>query len=129
MSEPNEKRVRWPDDMDPKLRVWLTRTARICAHLKAQMSIYGRGSRNVGGDSLVGNHAYNQKAANRDRTILHDALVFTLDEAGDVLREIQAVMDSATPTAARPGSREKVDVMEARANAGYSIFIDTDAKW
>jgi hypothetical protein len=122
-----ERRIRWPDDLDPKLRGWLTRVARVGAHLKSQLTIFGRG-RDVGGDSLIGNHAYNERAANRDRTILHDALVMAVDECGDVLREIQAVMDGAAPTAARPGSREKVDVMEARSRAGLSIFVDTDAK-
>jgi hypothetical protein len=121
------ERIRWPDDLDPKLRGWLTRIARVGAHMKAQLAIYGKG-RNVGGDSLIGNTAYNERAATRDRTILHDALALAIDEYGDVLRELQAVMDSAAPTDARPGSRRKVDVMEARANAGYSIVIDDDVK-
>ena len=64
-----ERRIRWPDDLDPKLRGWLTRVARVGAHMKAQLAIYGRG-RNVGGDSLIGNTAYNERAASRDRTIL-----------------------------------------------------------
>jgi len=84
--------------------------------------------REVGGDSLIGNHAYNQRAANYDRTILHDALLLARDEFDQVVREVQAVMDSPKPTAALPGSREKVDVMEARARLGFSIFIDADKK-
>lgn len=82
--------------------------------------------RNVGGDSLIGNHAYNQRAANYDRTILHDALLLARDEFDEVVREVQAVMDSPRPTAAIPGTKEKVDVMEARARGGFSIFIDND---
>ncbi len=121
-----EPRIRWPDDLDPRLRKWLTRVARVQAHVRAQLAIYGK-KRNVGGDSLIGNTAYADRAANADRTILHDCLVVALDEYADVLGEVQAVMDSATPTVARPGSREKVDVMEARARLGFSIFIDADA--
>jgi hypothetical protein len=37
-------------------------------------------------------------------------------------------MDSATPTTAMPGSKDKVATMEARAKAGYSIFIDGDSR-
>lgn len=95
--------------------------------MKAQTAIYGRG-RNVGGDSLTANDNYNQRAEQRDRTILHDALVVAIDEYTDVLRELQSVMDSATPTKAMPGTMGKVEVMEARARAGFSIFIDDDAK-
>jgi hypothetical protein len=92
------------------------------------MDIYGRANRNVGGAATFGNDAYNVKAAGKDRTILHDALVYAVDEAADVLREIQTVMDSPPPTTALPGSREKVDAMERRANAGYSIFVDSDPR-
>lgn len=120
-------RVRWPDDLDPTLRKWLTRVARVGAHIRAQLAIYGRG-RNVGGDSLIGNDNYAQRAGQRDRTILHDALVVAIDEYTDVLREVQAKMDSAAPTDAMPGTREKVAVMERRARAGFSIFIDDDAQ-
>jgi hypothetical protein len=122
-----DKRIRWPDELDPKLRTWLTRVARVGAHMKAQTAIYGRG-RNVGGDSLTANDNYNQRAEQRDRTILHDALVVAIDEYTDVLRELQAMMDSATPTKALPGTMGKVEVMEARARAGFSIFIDDDAR-
>ncbi len=121
------QRVRWPDDLDPKLRKWLTRVQRVQAHLRSTLLIYSA-RREVGGDSLIGNHAYNQRAANYDRTILHDALLLARDEFDQVVREVQAVMDSPKPTAALPGSREKVDVMEARARAGFSIFIDADKK-
>lgn len=122
----DSRRIRWPDDLDPQLRKWLTRVSVGTAHIKAQLAIYGK-SRNVGGDSLIGNDNYAQRAANNDRTILHDALVVAVDELSDVLREVQAKMDSAAPTDALPGTPEKVAVMEARARDGFSIFIDDDA--
>lgn len=122
-----ERRVRWPDDLDPKLRKWLTRVQRVHAHLRSTLLIYSA-HRNVGGDSLIGNHAYNQRAANYDRTILHDALLLARDEYDEVIREVQAVMDSPPPTQAEPGSRQKVDTMEQRAKGGYSIFVDGDAR-
>lgn len=119
------QRVRWPAELDPKLRKWLTRVQRVQAHLRSTLLIYSN-RRNVGGDSLIGNHAYNQRAASYDRTILHDALLLACDEFAEVVREVQTVMDSPKPTAAVPGTREKVDVMESRARAGFSIFIDKD---
>lgn len=121
------KRIRWPDNLDPKLRKWLTRVQRVQAHLRSTMLIYSA-RRNVGGDSLIGNSAYNERAANYDRTILHDALLLARDEYDEVIREVQAIMDSPKPTAATPGSREKVAIMETRARAGYSIFVDGDAR-
>ena len=121
------KRLRWPDNLDPKLRKWLTRVQRVQAHLRSTMLIYSA-RRHVGGDSLIGNHAYNERAANYDRTILHDALLLARDEYDEVIREVQAIMDSPKPTSAAPGSRAKVDVMEVRARAGYSIFVDGDAR-
>ncbi len=121
------KRIRWPDNLDPKLRKWLTKVQRVQAHLRSTMLIYSA-RRNVGGDSLIGNSAYNERAANYDRTIIHDALLLARDEYDDVIREVQAIMDSPKPTAATPGSREKVAIMEVRARAGYSIFVDGDAR-
>lgn len=120
-------RVRWPDDLDPKLRQWLTRTQRAIAHLRSTLLIYSE-KRNVGGDSLIGNTAYRDRAASADRTILYDALTVALDEFTEVREMVQAVMDSPKPTTAVPGSPEKVAVMERRAAAGYSIFVEGDAR-
>lgn len=121
------KRIRWPASLDPKLRKWLTRVQRVQAHLRSTLLIYSA-RRNVGGDSLIGNHAYNERAANYDRTILHDALLLARDEYDEVVREVQAVMDSPKPTTAAPGSRAKVEVMERRARAACSIFVEGDAR-
>ena len=121
------QRLRWPADLNPKLRKWLTRVQRVQAHLRSTMLIYSA-RRNVGGDSLIGNHAYSDRAANHDRTILHDALILARDEYDEVIREVQAVMDSPKPTSAAPGSRDKVEQMELRARNGFSIFVEGDAK-
>ena len=120
------QRARWPADLNPQLRKWLTRVQRVQAHLRSTLLIYSA-KRNVGGDSLIGNHAYADRAANNDRTILYDALTLALDEFAEVRDQVQAVMDSARPTDSVPGSPEKVAVMEARARAGLSIFVERDA--
>lgn len=121
-----DRRLRWPDDLDPKLRKWLTRVQRVQAHLRSTIAIYSV-KRDVGGCSLF-NQAYKARAAKNDRTILHDALILARDEYDEVIREVQTIMDGAKPTQAKPGSREKVAEMERRALDGRSIFIDGDAK-
>lgn len=126
MAVPDGRRLRWPDDLNPQLRKWLTRVQRVQAHLRSTLAIYAV-KRNVGGCSL-GNRAYNQRAANNDRTILYDALTLALDEFAEVRGEVQALMDGAEPTKALPGSRDKVDLMVRRAADGRSIFIDGDAR-
>jgi hypothetical protein len=125
VAAPN-RRLRWPDDLDPKLRKWLTRVQRVQAHLRSTIAIYAV-KRNVGGCSLF-NQAYNQRAANNDRTILYDALTLAMDEFAEVREEVQRIMDGATPTKAMPGSRDKVETMKSRAADGRSIFVDGDAR-
>jgi hypothetical protein len=93
--------------------------------MRTTLAIYAKNA-NIGG--AAGNDNYMRRVATGDRTILHDVLALAIDEYGEIFHEVQAFMDSAEPTTARPGTREKVDVMERRANEGYSIFIADDAK-
>ncbi len=124
--EAPSRRLRWPDDLCPKLRVWLTRVQRVQAHLRTTLAIYTTAT-DVGGCSR-GNRNYKRRVEKHDRTILHDALALAIDEYTDVFAQVQAAMDSAPPTTSLPGSKGKVDAMERRAREGYSIFIDADAK-
>lgn len=121
------QRARWPDDLDPQLRRWLTRVQRMQAHLRSTLLIYST-QRNVGGDSLIGNTDYADRAARADRTILYDALTLAIDEFADVRDAVGAVMDSAPPTRALPGSQEKIRVMCQRARSGFSIFVENDSR-
>jgi len=130
------QRARWPDELDPRLRRWLTRVQRVQAHLRSTLLIYAE-KRSVGGDSMQatgwrqtvkGNDDYARRAAAADQTILYDALTLAVDEFAEVREQVQAAMDAAPPTTAPPGSRAKVVVMEARAKAGLSIFVDGDAR-
>lgn len=95
------------------------------AHLRTTLAIYTT-AKNIGGHEK--NNNYDRRVAQGDRTILHDALALAIDEYSELFGEVQAIMDSAPPTLAKPGTREKVDVMERRAQDGYSIFIEADAK-
>jgi len=81
----------------------------------------------AGGQSLEG-ETYSERAARFDQTLIHDAFALVRDEATVGVEQIQASMDSAPPTVARPGSREKVSQMEKRAFRGQSLFVDGDAK-
>lgn len=88
------------------------------------MRLYGQPER-AGGASLQGD-AYAQRAANGDRTLLHEALTLSIDELGQIREEVETVMASAPPTAAQPGSAEKVEEMARRMQRGDSLFIDGD---
>jgi hypothetical protein len=72
--------------------------------------------------------AYQERALRQDRTMLFDCMCLVADESQAIRDELLALMDSATPTTAMPGSKDKVATMEARAKAGYSIFIDGDSR-
>lgn len=96
------------------------------AHLRTTLAIYTTAI-DVGGCSL-GNDHYKRRVKRQDRTILHDALTLAMDEYGEVLEQVRTAMDSAPPTTALPGTKDKVATMEARARSGFSIFIDADAK-
>jgi hypothetical protein len=98
--------------------------ARCHAHLCAIVRLYGSPDK-AGGQSLQG-ETYAGRAARGDRTLLYDCLTVTVDELLAVREEIQAVIDAAEPTAAEPGSKEKVDEMARRAERGESLFIQGD---
>lgn len=98
--------------------------ARVHAHLCAIVRLYGDPSK-AGGQSLQG-ETYAARAARGDRTLLYDAVGLSIDELTEIRNEIQAVLDAATPTAATPGTAEKVAEMVRRAERGESLFVDGD---
>lgn len=108
--------------MDPKLRRLATRAARLQAHIRTTLMMYAK--------PLDQNQsaAYQERALRQDRTMLFDAMCLVADESTAIRDELLAIMDSAKPTTATPGTRAKVDVMEARAQAGYSIFVEGDSR-
>jgi hypothetical protein len=98
--------------------------ARCHAHLCAIVRLYGDPSK-AGGQSNAG-ETYASRAARGDQTLLYDCITVTVDELVAVRDEIQARIDAAPPTAAAPGSQEKVDEMARRAERGESLFIKGD---
>ena len=123
-AEPS-RRTRLAAEVDPQLRGWLQRCARCHAHITTIVRLFGNPGR-AGGQSLHG-ETYAARAARGDRTLLFDCCSFVVDEMDELRREILAEMDAAPPTHHPPGTRGKVDEMERRSNAGYSLFIRGDA--
>lgn len=103
---------------------WLHRTARVHAHLCAIVRLYGRPDR-AGGQSNLGD-TYADRAARGDRTLLYEALTLSIDELAAIRSEVDAVMDQAEPTAAEPGTKQKVEEMARRMERGESLFIQGD---
>ena len=94
------------------------------AHLCAIVRLYGNPER-AGGQSLQGN-AYAARAASGDRTLLHEALTSSIDELIAIRELVEKAMAAATPPAAAPGSKDKVEEMRLRVERGDSLFIKGD---
>lgn len=122
---PRPKRVRFADTLNPRVRAWLTRTARCRAHLQTIVDRHAK-PHTAGGQSLAGDE-YARRIAAGDRTVLFDALTYVWVEVGDIRDEILAEMDATPPTRHPPGSPGKVAVMAARMAAGNSLFVPGDA--
>jgi hypothetical protein len=86
--------------------------------------LYGRPDR-AGGQSNQG-ETYAARAAAGDRTLLYDCLTVSRDELDAIRTEVEAAMNAAPPTAAPPGTTDKVSEMARRAERGESLFIEGD---
>jgi hypothetical protein len=113
-------------EVHPQIRAWLRRTTQLHAHLCYIVKLFRR-PEIAGGQSLRGED-YAARAAAGDRTLLYDAMGYVGDQIAEIRREIADEMGRTPATTAIPGSAEKVAVMFARAEAGYDLFIDGDAK-
>lgn len=78
------KRVRMPHDVPHELRKQLIRTARVIATVEGCMKVYSH-PESVGGDSLIGNDNYAERARRGCRTILHDFLQTACDELTEII--------------------------------------------
>jgi hypothetical protein len=110
----------------PEIANWLIRITRIHAHLRYIVRLFAE-PEIAGGQSLEG-ETYSARAARGDRTLVYDAVGYAGEELAEIRREIESVMDAATPTTFPPGTAEKVAVMLDRANRGESLFVDGDVK-
>jgi hypothetical protein len=120
---PTNRRTRFESGLDPSLRGWLIRATRLHAHLCSVVRIYARPGRvSRTGDS------YASRAARGDQTLLFDCMRLVGDEGHAIADEILRSMDATPPTAALPGSKDKVAEMRRRAARGESLFSTKDKR-
>ena len=115
------RRTRFQDHLSPKMRKWLTATARVHARLCAIVRLYNAPQR-------AGEGILTVRLTREDKTLLFDALNAAAFEIDLIREQVSAEMGKAAPTSAPPGSHEKVTAMAARFDAGQWLFIDGDAK-
>jgi hypothetical protein len=106
--------------LPPKIHSWLIRTTRVHAHLCYIVRSFAT-SADDGGDSVEA------RAARCDRTLLWDCWTHGINELEQLRSEVSAEMESP-PTESRPGTAEKVAVLERRASVQGWLFVTGDAK-
>ena len=115
------RRTRFQSHLSPKLRRWLTATARVHARLCAIVRLYNAPQR-------AGEGILSVRLTREDKSLLFDALNAAAFEIDLIREQVSAEMGKALPTSAPPGSHEKVTAMAARFDTGQWLFIDGDAK-
>jgi hypothetical protein len=122
----NNRRTRIAAQVNPELRGWLQRCARVHACIATTVRMFGRPSK-AGGYGLAA-EGYAERIARGDKSVLYECLTFCTDELAAIREEIQKRMDATPPTHHQPGSREKVELMAERMRNGDSLFVPGDAK-
>ena len=115
------RRCRFQSHLSPKMRKWLTATARVHARLCAIVRLYNAPHR-------AGEGVLTDRLAGEDKTLLFDALNAAAFEIDLIREQVSEQMAKAPPTSAPPGSHEKVSQMAARFDRGEWLFIEGDAK-
>lgn len=122
----NNRRTRIAAEVDPELRGWLQRCARVHANIATTVRMFGNPTR-AGGQTTWGDN-YAERVARGDRTVLYECLTFCRDELSAIREEVHQRMDATPPTRHQPGTRGKVEVMAERMQNGDSLFVPGDAK-
>ena len=115
------RRTRFKSHLSPKMRKWLTATARVHARLCAAVRLFNSPQR-------AGEGILSDRLTREDKTLLHDALNAAAFEIDLIREQVSAEMAMALPTSAPPGSHQKVSEMAARFDRGEWLFHDGDAK-
>jgi len=115
------RRTRFQDHLSPKLRKWLTATARVHARLCAIVRLFNSPQR-------AGEGVFAVRLTREDKSLLFDALNAAAFEIDLIREQVSEQMAKAPPTSAPPGSHEKVSQMAARFDRGEWLFIEGDAK-
>lgn len=120
-----QPRVRMLDDLEPRIRVWLTRAARVHAALSNVVRTYSNPDK-AGGESNAGDE-HVQRARRQCKTLLFDALTYCQEELEEIRGEILKNMESGVPTHHPPGTGLKVETMRQRFHDGDALFQPGDA--
>lgn len=115
------RRCRFQSHLSPKMRKWLTATARVHARLCAIVRLFNAPQR-------AGQGTFSVRLTREDKSLLFDALNAAAFQIDAIRQQVSAEMDKALPTSALPGSAEKVSAMAARFDRGEWLFHDGDAK-
>ena len=115
------RRTRFKSHLSPKMRKWLTATARVHARLCAAVRLFNAPQR-------AGEGILSDRLTREDKTLLFDALNAAAFEIDLIREQVSAEMAKALPTSAPPGSHEKVSEIAARFDRGEWLFHDGDAK-
>jgi hypothetical protein len=119
-------RVRMIPELDPKLRVWLTRCSRVHAALSNVVRVYSNPER-AGGMSNAGDE-YVARAQRGCPTLLWDCLAYCHDELQAIQAEVGDEMEDTPATRHPPGSKAKVAILAQRFHDGKSLFIEADSR-
>ena len=115
------RRTRISPRIPKALREWLHRTTRVHAYLLNVVRLYGKES---AGRPVT--DEWRQRALCGDRTILADALATAADQLRAIHGEIEKAMEAAPPTAAPPGTPEKISSLQARVARFEALWIAGD---
>ena len=115
------RRTRISPRIPKQLREWLHRTTRAHAYLLNVVRLYGKESA-----GRPASDEWRQRALAGDRTILADALATAADQLRAIHAEIETAMQAAAPTAAPPGTTEKISVLQARVARFEALWIAGD---
>ena len=124
------KRVRYRRNTPAPLRKSLTHMATVAARMRATIVLYCA-PHSAGGSnqhSAACGTEYVARAERYDETLLYDACTYAIDELTAIRLDVTARLDAIQPTAARPGSPQKLAILQDRVTRGKAAFHDEDRK-
>lgn len=119
LADPN-RRTRIAAEVDPRLREWLQRAARVHATLASVVRMFGDPTKCTG--------EYRERVVRGDRTVFHDWLTMALFDLQGITREVERDMEDTPPTNHQPGTPGKMAVLSHRVAIGKAVFNPRDAK-
>ena len=107
------------------MRGWIRRVTRVHAGLLHAARLFSDAKRAGGGPAADEHRA---RAARGDRTLLQEFLTVALEQIAAIRDDVEREIEQQAPTAARPGTPEKLNEMRARVERGEGIFHEQDGR-